>query len=102
MQEEKSKNMYTVMLNLFNMNADSDLYDVDMYRTDICDALFTETDPHSIPEDDFTAFQEALIMLVGTEELIKYFGYSGLAVLHADIMYDARNYYINKKCWKEA
>ncbi len=78
-----------------------DFYDIDMYRRDICNDLFTETDPQDINEDDYLAFQMALIMLVGDKTLIDAFGYDGLATLHADLMHDGENYYVNKTCWKE-
>lgn len=98
--ESLDKYMYSVMLDKFK-NWHHDFYDVDMFRVDICDDLFTETDPQDIDEDDYRPFQMALIRLVGTKELVDAFGYDGLAILHAELMHDGENYYINKTCWKE-
>lgn len=76
-------------------------YDVDMFRMDICDSLFVETDPQDIDEDEFVVFQEALILLVRDDQLLNWFGLAGLCILHADLMHDGENYYVNKTCWKE-
>lgn len=100
--ESLEKYMYDTMMTRYDLeNNCDDFYDVDMFRTDICNDLFTETDPQDIDEDDYLPFQMALIMLVGTPELVDEFGYDGLAVLHAELIHDGENYYVNKTCWKE-
>lgn len=103
-EEPLEKYMYNTMLTRFTLDNNTsarDFFDVDMYRTDICNDLFTETDPQDIDEDDYLPFQMALIMLVGTKELIDAFGYAGLAILHAELMHDGESYYINKVIFKE-
>lgn len=76
-------------------------YDVEMFRKDILDNLFVCTDPQDIDEDDYLVFQAALILLVRDDLLLQWFGLSGLCILHADLMHDGENYYVNKTCWKE-
>lgn len=96
------RRMYHSMINCFYMKDNPfDFYDVDMFRQDICDSLFTETDPQDIDEDDYIPFQMALIMLIRDVNVAGYYGIDGLAVLHAELMHDGENYYVNKTCWKE-
>lgn len=91
------------MMKIFNDNIiPDDFYDVDMFREDICDNLFVCTDPQDIDEDEFLTFQEALILLVRDSVLLNYFGLAGLSMLHAELMHDGENYYVNKACWIEA
>lgn len=95
--------MYNRMMETFIEHAnESDFYDVDMFRKDICDNLFVCTDPQDIDEDEFLTFQEALILLVRDDTLLDWFGLPGLSILHAELMHDGENYYVNKACWIEA
>lgn len=94
--------LYNHMMVIFvyrTMNGE--FYDVDMFRKDILDNLFIETDPQDINEDDYLVFQEAIILLVRDDLLLQWFGLSGLCILHADLIHDGENYYVNKTCWKE-
>ena len=94
--------MYNRMMEVFTGHiSDEEEYDVDMFRKDICDSLFIETDPQDIDEDEFVVFQEALILLVRDDQLLNWFGLAGLCILHADLIHDGENYYVNKTCWKE-
>ena len=79
-----------------------DIYDVDMFRHDILEKLFTETDPQDIDEDDYLIFQMILVYMIHDEDIFRYYGPTGCAVLHADLMHDGENYYVNKTPWKEA
>lgn len=95
--------MYNRMMEIFVENVmNGEFYDVEMFRKDICDSLFIETDPQDIPDEDyFLVFQEALILLVRDDLLLDWCTLSGLCMLHADLMHDGENYYVNKTCWKE-
>lgn len=95
--------MYNRMMGIFVENTmNGEFYDVDMFRKDLLDNLFIETDPQDIPDEDyFLIFQEAIILLVRDDLLLQWFGLSGLCILHADLMHDGENYYVNKACWKE-
>lgn len=94
--------MYNRMMEIFVENVmNGEFYDVEMFRKDICDSLFIETDPQDIDEDYFLVFQEALILLVRDDLLLDWCTLPGLCMLHADLMHDGENYYVNKACWKE-
>ena len=96
MQKENVR-MYNRMMKVFHDNVISDdIYDVDMFRKDICDNLFVCKDQQAIDEDEFLTFQEALILLVRDDTLLDWFGLLGLSMLHAELMYDGENYYVNK------
>lgn len=91
--------MYNRMMKVFHDNVISDdIYDVDMFRKDICDNMFVCTDPQDIDEDEFLTFQEALILLVRDDTLLDWFGLLGLSMLYAELMYDGENYYVKKAC----
>ena len=95
--------MYNRMMEIFTSHTnDDEFYDVDMFRKDLLDNLFIETDPQDIDEDDYLIFQSALILMVRDDLLLNWFGLPGLCVLHADLMYDGDHYYVQKVCWKEA
>lgn len=102
----EAKGMYTNLVGMFDnntttlYNGNMPFYDVDMFRHDVQELLFTETDPQDIDEDDFLTFQECLILLVRDDTLLDHFGLDGLAVLHADLMNDGEAYYINKVLFK--
>lgn len=100
--QKESIRMYNRMMKVFMYNIILyDIYDVDMFRKDICDNLFVCTDPQDIDEDEFLTFQEALILLVRNDALLNWFDLIGLSVLHAELMHDGENYYVNKTCWIE-
>lgn len=102
MQKENVR-MYNRMMKVFHDNViPDDIYDVDMFRKDICDNLFVCTDPQDIDEDEFLTFQEALILLVRDDTLLDWFDLIGLSMLHAELIHDGENYYVNKTCWIEA
>lgn len=102
MQKENVR-MYNRMMKVFHDNViPDDIYDVDMFRKDICDSLFVCTDPQDIDEDEFLTFQEALILLVRDDTLLDWFDLLGLSMLYAELMHDGENYYVNKTCWIEA
>ena len=95
--------MYNRMMETFVEHTyENDYYDVDMFRKDICDNLFVCIDPQDIDEDEFLTFQEALILLVRDDTLLDWFDLLGLSMLHAELMHDGENYYVNKTCWIEA
>lgn len=77
------------------------VYDVDMFRYDIQQALFTETDPQDIDEDDFLIYQQVLVMLVRNELVWKYYGIQGTTILLLDLLNDGEAYYVNKVIFKE-
>ena len=100
--QKESIRMYNRMMKIFIDNVISyDIYDVDMFRKDICDNLFVCTDQQDIDEDEFLTFQEALILLVRNDTLLNWFDLIGLSVLHTELMHDGENYYVNKTCWIE-
>lgn len=76
------------------------IYDVDMFRHDIQQILFTETDPQDIDEDDFVIYQQVLVMLVRNELVWKYYGMEGTTILLLDLLKDGEDYYINKVIFK--
>lgn len=78
-----------------------DIYDVDMFCSDLCKSLFLETDPQDIGEDDYLVFREALILLVRDDMLLDWFGLAGLCIIYTEMSSNGENYYINKTCWKE-
>ena len=94
-------NMYTSMLNVFTHHVNDMLYDVDMFTKDVWNTCFTATDPQDIEEDDYVMYQAALIMLVRDDLLLQHFGFDGLAVIHAELMYCGEQYYVNKVLAKE-
>ena len=101
MQKENVR-MYNKMMKVFHDNVISDdIYDVDMFRKDICDNLFVCTDPQDIDEDEFLTFQEALILLVRDDTLLDWFDLLGLSMLYAELMHDGENYYVNKVMFKD-
>lgn len=99
--------LYNHMMGIFvqrtmNGELNGEFYDVEMFRKDILDVLFVCTDPQDIPDEDYyLVFQEALILLVRDDLLLHWFGIPGLCILHADLMHDGENYYVNKTCWVE-
>lgn len=94
---DKKVEMYKQMMKIFNKNsADDELYDVDMFTIDITKALFVETDPQNIDEDEYLAFQEALILLVRDDLLLDWFGLTGLCIIHAELMNDGEKHYLDK------
>lgn len=94
--------LYNHMMGIFvHRTMNGEFYDVEMFRKDILDNLFMCTDPQDIDEDFFLVFQEAIILLVRDDLLLQWFGLSGLCILHADLIHDGENYYVNKACWKE-
>lgn len=96
----EAKGMYTNTVGMFDSRSNDSFYDVDMFRHDICETFFIEEDPQDIEEDDFLTFQECLILLVRDDILLDYYGLNGLAVLHADLMNDGKDYYVNKVIFK--
>ena len=94
-------NMYTHMLNIFTYHMNDTFYDVDMFTKDVWNECFTATDPQDIEEDDYVMYQAALIMLVRDDLLLQHFGFNGLAVIHAELMYCGEQYYVNKVLAKE-
>ena len=102
MIDASTYHMYLGMRKVFIDNVCDELYDVDMFTHDVCEALFTETDPQNVDEDSFMYFQEALILLVRDDLLFDYYGLGGLSVLHAELMNSGEHYYIHKVMWKEA
>ena len=89
--------LYNEMRQVFIDNAEpDDIYDVDMFCSDLCKNLFLETDPRDISEDDYLVFQEALILLVRDDMLLDWFGLSGLCIIQAEMSSNARHYYVNK------
>ena len=100
-EDLRTLNMYLVMHKVFYEHT-AEFYDVDMFSHDICEALFTVTDPQDVDEDDFMYYQEALVLLLRDDLLLNYFGLGGLSVLHAELMNNGEHYYVNKVMWKEA
>ena len=94
-------NMYTSMLNVFTYHVHDMLYDVDMFTKDVWNHCFPATDPQDIDEDDYVIYQAALIMLIRDDLLLQHFGFEGLAVVHAELMYCGEQYYLNKVLAKE-
>ena len=89
--------LYNEMRQVFIDNAEpDDIYDVDMFCSDLCKNLFLETDLQDIEEDDYVTFQEALILLVRDDMLLDWFGLSGLCIIQAEMSSNARHYYMNK------
>ena len=89
--------MYNRMVEVFVENAyKDDIYDVDMYCSDLCKNMFLETDPQDIEEDDYLTFQEALILLIRDDMLLDWFGLSGLIIIQTEMLYYGEQYYENK------
>lgn len=94
--------LYNKMRQVFLDNAEpGDIYDVDMYCSDLCKNMFLETDPQDIEEDDYLTFQEALILLIRDDMLLDWFGLLGLSVIHADMLDYGEQYYENKVIFKK-
>ena len=89
--------MYKAMMAIFSAHEDEEVYDVDMFVHDIELRLFTMSDPQDIEEDDFLNFHLALVLLVRDDLLLRYYGYNGLAILHAELMNSGEGYYVNKE-----
>lgn len=92
---------YQRMISVFTKHMTEDLYDVDMFTHDVTQEIFIETDPQNIDEDDFVYFQIALIYLVRDDMLIEHFSTEGLAVLHAELIHNGEQYFVNKVIFKE-
>lgn len=89
--------LYNEMRQVFIDNTKlDDIYDVDMFCSDLCKNLFLETDPQDIEEDDYITFQEALILLVRDDMLLDWFGLLGLSVIYGDMLDYGERYYVNK------
>lgn len=89
--------LYNEMRQVFIDNAKpDDIYDVDMFCSDLCKNLFLKTDPRDISEDDYLAFQEALILLVRDDMLLDWFGLAGLCIIYTEMSSNACHYYVNK------
>lgn len=90
--------LYNKMRQIFIDNAKSDdIYDVDMFCSDLCKNLFLETDLRDISEDDYLVFQEALILLVRDDMLLDWFGLSGLCIIYTEMSSNGEHYYVNKE-----
>ena len=97
MNKENIK-LYNEMRQVFIDNAKpDDIYDVDMFCSDLCKNLFLETDQQDIEEDDYVTFQEALVLLVRDDMLLDWFGSSGLSIIYADMLDYGEHYYVNKE-----
>lgn len=89
--------LYNKMRQVFIDNAKpQDIYDVDMFCSDLCKNLFLETDPQDIKEDDYLVFQEALVLLVRDDMLLDWFGLSGLCIIYSEMSSNGEHYYVNK------
>ena len=98
---EKPYEMYNRMVEVFVENAyEDDIYDVDMYCSDLCKNMFLETDPQDIDEDEFLTFQEALILLIRDDMLLNWFGLSGLIIIQTEMLRYGEQYYENKVIFK--
>ena len=94
--------LYNKMRQVFLDNAKpGDIYDVDMYCSDLCKNIFVCTNPLDISEDDYLVFQEALILLVRDDMLLDWFGLLGLSVINADMLDYGEQYYENKVMFKD-
>lgn len=96
-RNKEALHMYLVMRHAFNTHDLEELYDVDMFVSDVAHELFIETDPQDIDEDDYLIFQEALILLVRDDQLADHYGTEGLVILHAELMDAGEHYYVNKE-----
>ena len=101
-EDLESLRMYLEIRRVFDEHATEELYDVDMFSHDVCEALFTATDPQDVDEDDFIYYQEALVLLLRDDLMLNYYGLDGLSIIHAELMNNGEHYYVNKVMWKEA
>ena len=93
--------MYNHMVEVFVEHAyEDDIYDVDMYCSDLCKNMFLETDQQDIEEDGYLTFQEALILLVRDDMLLDWFGLSGLIIIQTEMLHYGEQYYVNKEIFK--
>lgn len=89
--------LYNEMRQVFIDNTKpDDIYDVDMYCSDLCKNIFVCTNLRDISEDDYLVFQEALILLVRDDMLLDWFGLLGLSMLYTEMMSYGEHYYVNK------
>ena len=87
--------MYNRMVEVFVEHAyEDDIYDVDMYCSDLCKNMFLETDPQDIDTDNYLIFQEALILLIRDDRLLDWFGLAGLSIIYANMLDYGEHYYI--------
>ena len=94
--------MYLDMRKVFDEHSTAtNIYDVDMFTHDVCEAFFICEDPQDIDEDDFMYYQEALVLLLRDDLMLNYYGLDGLSVIHAELMYRGESYYVNKVLLKE-
>lgn len=95
--------LYNKMRQVFLDNAKpGDIYDVDMYCSDLCKNIFVCTNPRDISEDDYLVFQEALILLVRDDVLLDWFGLSGFVIIQTEMLFYGEQYYENKVMFKDS
>lgn len=94
--------LYNKMRQVFLDHANPyDIYDVDMYCSDLRKSIFIKTDQQDIDEDDYLVFQEALVLLVRDDMLFNWFGLSGLVIIQAEMLHYGKQYYENKIVFKD-
>lgn len=89
--------LYNKMRQVFLDNNSDDIYDVDMYCSDLCKNIFVCTNTLDISEYDYLVFQEALILLVRDDMLLDWFGLAGLSIIYAEMSSNGEHYYVNKE-----
>lgn len=93
--------LYNKMRQVFLDHANPyDIYDVDMYCSDLRKSIFIETDQQDIDEDDYLVLREALVLLVRDDMLFNWFGISGLMIIQAEMLHYGKQYYENKIVFK--
>ena len=76
-----ASDIYYCAMSIFTHADTDDIYDVDMFITDICNARDWEAEKTPI-----NSFSAAVVMLIREDILLRYYGYEGLSIIAVELL----------------